>query len=166
MAEQIPFSLALLVILGIIVILGLAELAVLYIVSTRTPSRSLRIAAPFAIILLGISSLMFFNAGSVLATSALVAAPVAAFLPPALFPGLTGRGTGIRRIVASYLVVSFLAACFAWYAVLSGLSLIPLSALPAPVLNAVVFVAGLAVDLLVAAGVYKGMESAGVLAEK
>jgi len=73
MAEPIPFHLALLV------ILGLALLAVFYAVSTRTPNRFLWIAAPVVVILLGISTQMNFIAGSVVATSALVAALVADF---------------------------------------------------------------------------------------
>lgn len=161
MAEQIPFSLALLVILGIIVVLGLAELAVFYPVSTRTKDRFLRAAAPVAVILLGISSLMNYNAASVLATSALVAAPVAAFIFPVLF-GSAGPETGIRRMVACYLVVSLFTAGLAFYIVLSGFSMAPWISSLTPVFGGVVFLAGLAVALLLAAGVYAGMDRAGV----
>jgi hypothetical protein len=165
MAEQIPFSLALLVILGIIVFLGLVELAVFYFVSTRTKDRFLRAAAPVAVILLGVSSQMDFIAGSVLATCALVTAPVAAFIPTVLFPGFAGQKTGIKRIVVCYLIVALLAADFAFYSVMSGLSMVPGMHSLTPVSNGVGFLAALAVDLLLAAGVYKGMERAGVLRE-
>jgi len=165
MAEQIPFSLALLVILGIIMVLGLAELAVFYLISTRTRNRILRAAAPAAVILLGISSQMDYIAGSVPATSALVVAPVAAFIIPALFPGFAGAKTGIKRIVACYLVVSLFAAGVAYYFVMSGLSVVPWISSQTPVFNGAVFLAGLAVDLLLAAGAYAGMERAGVLGE-
>lgn len=165
MAEQIPFSLALLVILGIIVILGLAELAVFYLLSTRTRNRFLRVAAPVAVILLGISSQMGSIAGSVLATSALAGAPVAAFIIPALFPKFAGEKTGIRRIVACYLVVSLFAAGFALYCGMGGLPVVPWISSQTPVFNGVVFLVELAVDLLLAAGVYAGMERTGVLGE-
>lgn len=161
MAEQIPLSLALPVILGIIVILGLAELSVFYLISTRTPDRFLRAAAPVAVILLGVSSQMNNNAGSVVATSALVAGPVAAFIPPFLF-GFAGQKTGIKRIVACYLVVSLFVAGFAWYFVIGGLSMVSWIYSLTPISNGAVSLAWLAVDLLLAAGVYTGMERAGV----
>nr|WP_321352979.1 hypothetical protein [uncultured Methanoregula sp.] len=46
MADQIPFSLALFIILGIIVVLCLAELAVFYLVITRTGSSGSRRRSP------------------------------------------------------------------------------------------------------------------------
>lgn len=163
MAEPIPFTLALLMILGIIVILSLAELAIFYPVSTRIPDRFFRIAAPVFAILLGISSLMHYDEESVFATSALVAAPVAAFITPSILPGFAGQKSGIRRIVACYLVVSLFAAGFALYVVLSGSSMVPwISSLP-PVSKVGVFAVALVVDLLLATGVYKGMERAGIL---
>jgi len=165
MAEPIPFHLALPVILGIIVILGLAELAVFYLVSTRTPDRFLRAVAPVAVILLGISSQMNYNAENVAATSALVGGPLAAFIPPFLFR-FAGPETGIKRIVACYLVVSLFAAGFTFYFVMGSLSMVPWIYSLTPISNGVVFLVGVAVDLLLAAGVYTGMERTGVLGER
>lgn len=104
------------------------------------------------------------NPGSVVATSALVAAPVAAFIPPFLF-GFAGPKTGIKRIVACYLVVSLFAAGFAFYVVMGGLSMVPSISSLTPVPKGAVFFTTLAMDLLLAAGVYTGMERAGVLGE-
>lgn len=67
------------------------------VASTRTPNLFHRIAAPVVVILLGISWQMNYNTGSVVATSALVAAPVAAFIPPFLFG--RGRRPGLNALL-------------------------------------------------------------------
>jgi len=158
MIEQIQFSLALLV------ILGLALLALFYFISTRTPNRFLWIVAPAVIILLGISTQMNYDAGNVFATSALAAAPVAVFIAPVLFPGFVGQKTGIKRMVACYLIVSLFAAGFAFYFVMSDFSMVPWIHSQTPVLNGIVCFVESAADLLLAAGIYEGIERTRVLA--
>lgn len=79
-----------------------------------------------------------------------------------LFPGFAEPETGIKRIVASYLVVSLFVAGFAFYFVMGGLSMVSwISSLPL-ISNGVVFLAVVEEDLLLAAGVYMGMERARV----
>ncbi len=108
---------------------------------------------------------MTSNAGSVLAISALVAAPVAAFIPLFLFPGLAGQKTGIRRIVACYLIVSLFTAGFACYFFIGSLSMVPRMYSLMPASNGAVFLVGVAVDLVLPAGIYRGREKTGVLME-
>ena len=152
-----------LAIMAFVVVMGAALLALIWLVSTRAPNRFLRAAAPIAVMLLGIIWLKDTDAGNIIAASVLFVVPMAALIPPFLFPGFVGPETGIKRIVACDLVVSLFAVGFAFFFVLSGLSMIPWIYWHTPVSNGVIYLVVVAVDLLLAAGVYAGMERIGVL---
>lgn len=166
MAGSDPLYLVMLTIMAFIMILGAALLALIYLVSTRTPNRFLRTAAPVAVMLLGIIWLKDTDAGNIVAASVLFVAPMAALVIPFLFPGFAGPKTGIKRIVACDLVVSIVTVGFAFWFVLSGLSMVPWIYGHTPVSNSVVYGCVIAVDLVLAAGVYVILERAGVLGER
>lgn len=165
MAETGPLYLPMLTIMAFIVILGGALLALIYLVSTRTPNRLLRAAAPVAVMLLGIIWLRDTDAGNIIAASVLFVAPMAALIVPFLFPGFTGPKTGIRRIVACDLIVSIVMVGFTFFFVLSGLSMIPWIYGHTPLSNSVVYACVIAADLVLAAVVYFILNRVGVLAE-
>lgn len=165
MPETGPLYLPMLTIMAFVMILGAALLALIYLVSTRTPNRLLRAAAPVAVMLLGIIWLKDTDAGNIVAASVLFVAPMAALIIPFLFPGFVGPKTGIRRIVACDLVVSIVMVGFTFYFVLSGLSMVPWIYGHTPLSNSVVYACVIAGNLLLAAAVYKGMNATGFLAE-
>lgn len=115
MAETGPLYLPMLTIMAFIMILGGALLALIYLVSTRTPNRFLRAAAPVAIMLLGIIWLKDTDTGNIIVASVLFVAPMAALIVPFLFPGFTGPKTGIKRIVACDLIISIVTSGFVFY---------------------------------------------------
>ena len=55
MAGSDPLWLAMITIMAFVVVMGAALLALIWIISTRTTNRLLRIAAPIAVMLLGYS---------------------------------------------------------------------------------------------------------------
>ena len=166
MAESGPLYLPMLTIMAFVVVLGAALLALIWLVSTRTPNRFLRTAAPVAVMILGIIWLKDTDAGDIIAASVLFVAPMAALIPPFLFPGFTGPETGIRRIVACDLVVSLFAVGLTFFFVLSGLSMVPWIYWHTPVSNGVVYSVVIALDVFLAAGVYAAMKQAGFLVER
>jgi len=166
MPESGPLWLPMLAILAFIVILGLALLALIWLPGTRTTNRLLRTAGPVAVMLLGIIWLKDADAGNVVAAAVLFVAPMAALIPPFLFPGFTGPETGIRRVVACDLVVSIVSAGLALFFVMSGLSMVPWIYEHTPVSNGLVYFCLIVADILLAAVVYAGMKRAGVLGER
>ena len=165
MADSGPLWLPMLTIMAFIVVMGTALLALIWLVSTRTTNRFLRTAAPVAVMLLGILWLKDVDAGDIVAASVLFVAPMAALVPPFLFPSFTGPRTGIKRIVACDLVVSILAVGFSIYFVQSGLSMVPWIYWHSPFSNGVVYLCLVVGYVLIAAGVYAGMRRVGVLGE-
>ena len=165
MADTGPLWLPMITVMGFIVIMGAALLALIYLVSTRTSNRFLRTAAPVAVMLLGILWLKDTDAGDIVAASVLFVAPMAALIIPFLFPGFVGMKTGINRIVACDLVVSLFTAGFAFFFVGSGLSMVPWIYWHNPLSNGLVYASVIAGDLLLAAGVYTVMERTGILEE-
>ena len=152
-----------LTVMAFVVIMGAALLALIWLVSTRTTNRYLRTAAPVFVMLLGILWLKDSDAGNIVAASVLFVAPMAALVPPFLFPSFTGPRTGIKRIVACDLVVSLFAVGFAFYFVMSGLSMVPEIYWHTPVSNFMVYLCLVVGYVLIAAGVYAEMDRAGVL---
>jgi hypothetical protein len=165
MAESGPLYLPMLTIMAFVVVLGAALLVLIWLMGTRTPNRFLRTAAPVAVMILGIIWLKDTDAGNIVAASVLFVAPMAALIPPFLFPGFTGPETGINRIVACDLVVSLFGVGLTFFFVLSGLSMIPWIYWHTPVTNGVVYSVVIALYVFLAAGVYAAMKRAGFLME-
>ena len=165
MAESGPLWLPMLTVMALIILMGAALLALIWLVSTRTTNRFLRTAAPVAVMLLGILWLKDTDAGNIVAASVLFVAPMASLIPPFLFPWFTGPATGIRRIAACDLVVSLFAAGFAIFFVQPGLSMVPWIYRHTPLTNALVYLCLIATYVVLALVVYGVMKRTGVLAE-
>jgi len=166
MAGSDPLYLVMFTVMGFVVVMGMALLALFYLISTKTSNKRLCAAMPAFVMLAGFLWLKDVDASDIVAASVLFVAPMAALLVPFLFPEFTGPRTGANRIAACGLIVSLVAVGFTFFFMMSGLAMVPWIYWHTPVSNGLVY-GGLVLGYTaVAAGIYAAMRRAGVLGEK
>lgn len=146
-------------------IMGVVLLSLVYAVLRRTKNRTVRVGLPALVMAAGFLLLMRLDAPMLLVGALIFVVPVAVLIPPFVFSDWFGGDVKLKftRILICYLLVALVGVFLPFLLVSSGLSMVPAIFWHTPLSNALVYVCVIALDVGLAAGIYRGLGWGGVM---
>jgi hypothetical protein len=152
-------GLLILLIAGLTFVLVVMEMPIVYWILKRTENQNLRrailVIALVPGLLLAMSSFLGSGSPAMVFFSLLFIGPVAALIPPFVFPGFTGPGTRFMRVLAGFFAIII----FEFFLVYGSLQLSVYTGnadfRDFPVFSAVIYTGLVILDILFACAVYR-----------
>lgn len=143
-------------------IMGVVLLSVVYAVLSRTKNRMICIGLPALVMAAGFALLMSIDTPMLLVGALIFAVPVAVIIPPFVFSDWFGEDVRFTRILICDILVSAVGIFLPFFLVWSGLSMVPVLFWHTPLSNGLVYACVVALDVGLAACVYRGLGWGGV----
>ena len=138
-------------------IMGVVLLAVVYAVLSRTKNRIIHIGLPALVMAAGFVLFM-----PVEVPMLLVGVPMAVLIPPFVFSDWFGGDVRFTRILICDILVSAVGVFLPHLLVWSGLSMVQAIYWHTPLSNGLVYACVIALDIGLAAGIYRGLGWGGI----
>ncbi|WFN33848.1 hypothetical protein L1S32_08330 [Methanogenium sp. S4BF] len=143
-------------------LMGVVLLSFVYAVLSRTKNRMIRFGLPALVMAAGFVLFMPGDAPMLLVGALISVVPMAVLIPPFVFSGWFGEGVRFTRILICGILVSVIGAFLPFFLVWSGLSMVPAIYWHTPLSNGLVYLCVIALDVGLAAMVYRGLKWGGI----